>query len=103
MAFTRAIRVGGHVYYALVENYREDGKTKQRILKYRGRFPIGDFHPLPPDHARQLLSDLLTKSLSPASIRSFLDTIGIQIGKYTVKVLGIEFTVRRKRWALRLR
>lgn len=103
MAFTRKIRSGGHDYYAIVENHREGGTTKQRIIEYLGRFPIGDHHPLPPPHARQLLSDLLTKTLTPASIRSLLDTIGIHIGQHKVRILGLEFHVRRKRWALRLR
>ena len=37
MAFVRKKRSGGHDYYQLVENYREDGKHKQRVLAYLGK------------------------------------------------------------------
>jgi len=37
MAFKREKRVKGHVYHCLVENYRQDGRVRQRILQYWGR------------------------------------------------------------------
>src|SRR5438094_5762113 len=36
MSFIRTKVRGGHEYRYLVENYREDGKVKQRILEYLG-------------------------------------------------------------------
>ena len=36
MAFIREIKRGNKRYYYLVETYREDGKVKQRTLKYLG-------------------------------------------------------------------
>jgi len=37
MAFIRKIKKGNSVYLALVENYREGGKVRQRTLKYLGK------------------------------------------------------------------
>lgn len=36
MAFLRTKKVNGKIYYALVENYRAEGKVKQRVLKSFG-------------------------------------------------------------------
>lgn len=37
MSFIRTKKIKGHEYKYEVENYRENGKVKQRILKYIGR------------------------------------------------------------------
>jgi hypothetical protein len=37
MSFIRKIKKGNSVYLARVENYREDGKVKQRVLEYVGK------------------------------------------------------------------
>jgi uncharacterized protein YxeA len=37
MGFIRTKRFNGRVYYYLVEAYRENGKPKQRVLKYLGK------------------------------------------------------------------
>jgi len=37
MAYIRAKRQGKYTYYWLVEGYREDGKVKQRTLRYLGK------------------------------------------------------------------
>jgi hypothetical protein len=37
MAFVRHKRVGGKDYAQIVENYREDGKVRQRVLLHLGR------------------------------------------------------------------
>lgn len=39
MAFVRKKRVNGREYYQLVENYREDGKVRQRMLVHLGPYP----------------------------------------------------------------
>lgn len=36
MAFIRTKRVGGREYYQLVENYRENGRHRQRVLAHLG-------------------------------------------------------------------
>jgi hypothetical protein len=38
MAFVRTKKVGGTDYAQVVENYREDGKVRQRVLLHLGRF-----------------------------------------------------------------
>jgi transposase len=37
MAFIRKIKKGNSVYLAVVENYRHDGKVKQRVIRYIGK------------------------------------------------------------------
>ncbi len=37
MAFVRSKIVAGHQYYQLVENYRQDGKHRQRVLAHLGK------------------------------------------------------------------
>lgn len=37
MAFIRTKKIKGHSYYYLVESYTEDGRVKQRVLKYFGK------------------------------------------------------------------
>lgn len=37
MAFIRKIKKGNSIYLAEVESYREDGKVKQRVLRYLGK------------------------------------------------------------------
>ena len=40
--FIRSKKIKDKVYYYLVENYRDKGKVKQRILKYLGTTkPVG--------------------------------------------------------------
>src|SRR5829696_1425926 len=39
MAFVRKKRVNGHEYYQVVENYRENGKVRQRMLEHLGKYP----------------------------------------------------------------
>lgn len=38
MSFIRTKRIKGVLYYYLVENYRENGKVRQRVLAYLGQF-----------------------------------------------------------------
>ncbi len=37
MAFIRAKKIRGHIYYYRVQSYVEDGKIKQKVLKYLGK------------------------------------------------------------------
>jgi hypothetical protein len=37
MAFIRAKKISGHTYYYRVESYVENGRIKQKILKYLGK------------------------------------------------------------------
>ena len=37
MSFVRRIKKGNSVYLARVENYRKDGKVKQKVLEYFGK------------------------------------------------------------------
>ena len=39
MAFVRSKNVNGRRYYQLVENYREGGKHRQRVLAHLGKHP----------------------------------------------------------------
>ena len=43
--YLREKQINGYRYLYLVESVREDGRTKQRIIKNLGRPPIGDRRP----------------------------------------------------------
>lgn len=36
MSFVRRVKVHGNIYLALVESYRENGRVRQRYLRYIG-------------------------------------------------------------------
>lgn len=39
MAFVRTKVIKGTTYYYLVEGYRQDGKVRQKVLSYLGKYP----------------------------------------------------------------
>lgn len=45
MSFIRKIKKGNSVYLAKVENFRQDGKVKQRVLEYMGKEENGNLIP----------------------------------------------------------
>ncbi len=59
MSFERIKTVKGHQYKYLVENYREAGKNKQRILKYYGRVDKPEFQIL--NNQKEMLKYLVLK------------------------------------------
>lgn len=40
MAFIRTKEIKGRLYYYLVKSFREDGKVKQKVIKYLGTTPM---------------------------------------------------------------
>ena len=62
MAFIRKIKKGNSVYLAEVENYREDGKVKQRVIRYLGKEENGEV-------VRKISSD----KIEIESVKKYLD------------------------------
>ncbi len=79
MTFIRKIKRKGRVYLAEVENYREDGKVKQRHLRYLGIDPKSD--------PNRILID--TRNLQVDSVKVYdpvivLENIAHELGLYEI-------------------
>lgn len=62
MAFIRKIKKGNATYLAEVESYREDGKVKQRVLRYVGK-----------EEAGQAVKRVVSSSIEVNQVKQYLD------------------------------
>lgn len=93
MAFIRKIRRNGKTYLAEVENYRSDGKVKQRHIKYLGLDPDSDL-----SHLSFCSSDLSVSSVKVhgpiivlESIARELDLFNLLGNKISAPILTLVF------------
>ena len=66
MAFIRKVKVGEKVYLAEVESYRENGKIKQRFIRYLGREVNG-----------KAVRRVLTSDIQATNVKQSLDVLAI--------------------------
>ena len=66
MAFIRKIKVGKKVYLAEVKSYRENGKIKQKFIRYLGREVNG-----------KAVKRVLTSDIHAISVKQSLDVLAI--------------------------
>ena len=64
-------------YFYLVEGYREDGKVKQRLLKYLGTSPFQKKFDLEPKVAIELAKILSDRNATIEEVTDKLETFGI--------------------------
>lgn len=92
MAFVRKIKKKDSVYLAEVENYREGGKVKQRVIRYIGK-----------EHEGEVVRKVFTNEIEIESVRQYLDykilheiasRIGIPdlLGEYGKYILLLVYT-----------
>lgn len=92
MAFIRKIKKKGSVYLAEVENYREGGKVKQRVIRYIGK-----------EYEGEVVRRVLTSEIEVESVKQYLDykilheiasRIGIPdlLGEYGKYILLLVYT-----------
>lgn len=82
MSFIRKIKKGNAIYLAKVESYREDGKVKQRVIRYIGKEEDG-----------KPVRKILSEQIEVAAVKQFLDyhvlhEIAIKLG--LPELLGTE-------------
>lgn len=101
MAFVRTLRRGKHVYYDLVESFRdEQGRVQKRVLQWLGKNPVPPPEPveLSALHFGTLAAQLMDGTLTSKDVFDLLD----QIGKNPVPLpqlegIGIRFDLDQKK------
>jgi hypothetical protein len=69
------------VYYAEVESYwdKENKKTRQRVIRYLGKYPYQNKFELEPDLASQVARAIGEKGLSREECKQRLENLGISV------------------------
>ena len=93
---TRKGKDGGKLeYYSLVENRWENGKVRQKVLKYLGTSPNTMELPLDPKIAGQVAQILMTKKLSQTELKETLEKLGVHFGPGNIKKLSLVYDLPR--------
>jgi len=79
-------------YYSLVENYWENGKVKQRVLKYLGTFPFQTKFEVEPTVAIELARILSDKNTSVEYLKDKLESFGIHLPPCEIKDVDLIFS-----------
>jgi hypothetical protein len=78
-------------YYYLVENLYEDGKVRQKVIKYLGTSPNRREIPIDPSLAGQVASTLMSGKLKPAEMKDAVEKMGISLGPGKLKSISLRF------------
>lgn len=79
-------------YYSLVENYWENGKVKQRVLKYMGTFPFQTKFDVEPNVAIELAKILSNTNTSIEYLKEKLEDFGIHLPPCEIKDVDLIFS-----------
>ena len=79
MSFVRAIKKPCGTYYALVENYREGKKVRQRVLKYLGKSPNLREISVDPSQAGPIAQAIMSGTASTDEVKEILKAIGLPV------------------------
>ena len=85
MAFVRKKRVHNNEYYQLVENYRENGKHRQRVLVHLGK------HPNLESKIAAAAAEVEKAQERVTYLRGDLETLGEDIKRHYPRLLGGEW------------
>ena len=104
MAFIRAqkrkTKSGIRTYYYLVENKREDGKVKQKVLKYLGTSPHKISVDLTMEQSKAILGSSILSAATSEELKGKLQEIGIHVPEGTIEKLTLSFDVQKKSLSL---
>jgi hypothetical protein len=99
MAFIRAqkrkTKSGIRTYYYLVENKREDGKVKQKVLKYLGTSPHKISVDLTMEQSKAILGSSILSAATSEELKGKLQEIGIHVPEGTIEKLTLSFDVQK--------
>jgi hypothetical protein len=88
-------------YYYLVENHWEDGKSKQKVVKYLGISPNTRELPINPAQAGPLAQALMSGAISTEDMKKLLKELGISVdGK--VNQISLVYNPPLKKLTLRI-
>mgnify|MGYP001611075668 CR=1 FL=1 len=89
-------------YYYLVESYWEDGKSRQKVLKYMGTSPEPREFIIDPTLAGQLAQGLMASNLSEPEMKDLLEKLGIPIPPGTLNKVSLIYNPPQKSLVLRI-
>ena len=89
-------------YYYEVENYWENGKTKQRVIRYIGKNPYPTQFDIKPDIAKLVSQIIVEKEITPTQLKSKLESIGIPISPGELKEVQLRFKPPLKKYSIRV-
>lgn len=87
---------GTLTYYYLVEGYRENGKVKQRVLKYLGTSPFQTSFDVEPEVALELAKILSDPTTLKADIEGILEGLKIHPPPGEIKDIEVIFSPGQK-------
>jgi len=89
-------------YYYLVEGYRENGKVKQRIVKYLGTTPFQTEFDLDPKTGVQVAQVLSRENVSSDVLKKQLEKLGISFPPGKFKEVRLIFKPPLQRLVVRI-
>ncbi|MBL7118266.1 MAG: hypothetical protein ISS94_05745 [Candidatus Syntrophoarchaeum sp.] len=104
MAFIRAqkrkTKKGVRTYYYLVENKRENGKVKQKVLKYLGTKPGRISVDLTVEQCRAILGNSILSTATSEELKRKLQETGICVPEGAIEKIIFSFDVPPKTCSL---
>ncbi|OEU54291.1 MAG: hypothetical protein BA871_09730 [Desulfuromonadales bacterium C00003096] len=104
MAFIRAqkrkTKSGIRTYYYLVENKWENGKVKQKVLKYIGTNPNKISVDLTVEQCTAILGSSILSTATAVELKRKFQEIGICVPKGEIEKLILRFDVQKKTCSL---
>ncbi len=89
-------------YYYLVESRWEDGKSRQKVLKYLGTSPEQREFDIDPKLAGQLAQGLMASDLSEPEVRDLIEKMGIPVPPGTLNEVSLVYNPPQKSLVLRV-
>lgn len=89
-------------YYYEVENYWQNGKVRQRVIRYLGTKPYLTKFEIDHEIAKQISQVLLEKDLTPAQVKDKLENIGISMPEGELGEVHLMFKPPLRSYSLRI-
>lgn len=89
-------------YYYKVENYWQDGKVKQRVIRYLGTKPYQTKFDVDREIAQQISQIILEKDSTPTQVKENLEGIGIPMPSGELKEVHLVFKPPLRTYSLHI-
>lgn len=88
-------------YFYEVESYWENGKSKQRVVKYLGTSPFPNKIEIEPEVAKQVAHALFNERLPLDELKERLKAIGVTLPEGEIKKISLDFFPPLKKYFIR--
>ncbi|MEA2054177.1 MAG: hypothetical protein U9O96_03540 [Candidatus Thermoplasmatota archaeon] len=103
MAYIRAKKRGNKTYYYLVEGRREDGKVKQKVLRYLGKKPQIVKVELDKNQTKALAEEVFLADIKTSDeLKTSLDQLGIPFPDRDIVEINLSHKIGGKKFILLL-